>query len=130
MKEFNVVEIDDTTWEHLVEESSKPVIVMFYSLACPFCEAMEPYFENVAQEFKNSAVFARMNVITNPWTTERYGVQGTPTFKVFCHGRPVWEQVGEIYPFILETAIENMINYGEDCIRKSTPVGQTITGYM
>ena len=130
MKEFNVVEIDDTTWEHLVEESSKPVIVMFYSLACPFCEAMEPYFENFAQEFKNSAVFARMNIVKNPWTEERYGVQGTPTFKSFCHGRPVWEQVGEIDPFILKTAVENMINYGEDCIRKSTPVGQTITGYM
>jgi len=130
LKEFNVVEIDDTTWEHLVEESSKPVIVMFYSLACPFCEAMEPYFENFAQEFKNSAVFARMNIVKNPWTEERYGVQGTPTFKSFCHGRPVWEQVGEIDPFILKTAVENMINYGEDCIRKSTPVGQTITGYM
>jgi len=26
LKEFNVVEIDDTTWEHLVEESSKPVL--------------------------------------------------------------------------------------------------------
>ena len=130
MKEFNVVEIDDTTWEHLVEESSKPVIVMFYSPVCSFCEGMRPYFENFAQEFKNSAVFARMNIAKNPWTGERYGVQGTPTFKSFCHGRPVWEQVGEIDPFILKTAVENMINYGEDCIRKSTPVGQTITGYM
>ncbi len=89
-----------------------------------------PYFENFAQEFKNSAVFARMNIIKNPWTGERYGVQGTPTFKSFCRGRPVWEQVGEIDPFILKTAVENMIIYGEDCIRKSTPVGQTITGYM
>ena len=102
---------------------------MFYSPVCPFCEAMGPYFENFAQEFKDSAVFARMNIVKNPWTEERYGVQGTPTFKSFCHGRPLWEQVGEIDPFILKTAVENMINYGEDCIRKSTPVGQDITGY-
>jgi len=130
MNEFNVVEIDDKTWEELVEDSSKPVIVMFYSSECSFCEVMEPYFMNYAQEFKNSAVFARMNIVTNPWTAERYGVQGTPTFKSFCHGRPVWEQVGEIDPSMLKTAVKNIINYGEDCIRKSTPVGQSITGYM
>ena len=65
-------------WEQIVEESSKPVIVMFYSPECPFCKAMEPYFMNYAQEFNNSAVFARINIVTNPWTSERYGIQALP----------------------------------------------------
>lgn len=89
-----MVEIDDMIWEQIVEESSKPVIVMFYSPTCPFCKAMDSYFVNYAQEFKNSAVFARINIVTNTWTSGRYGVQGTPTFKSFCHGKSVWEQVG------------------------------------
>jgi len=91
---------------------------------------MMPYFVNYAQEFKNAAVFARINVVTNPWTTERYRIQGIPTFKSFCHGRPVWEQVGEINPSELKSAIENTVNYGEECVRKSTPVGQDMTGYL
>lgn len=106
-----MIEIDDMIWEQIVEESSKPVIVMNYSPTCPFCKAIDPYFVNYAQEFKNSAVFARINIVTNAWTSERYGIQGTPTFKSFCHGKPVWEQVGEIYPSILKTAIENIIKY-------------------
>ena len=130
MNESNVIEIDDAIWEQIVEQSSKPVIVMFYSPECPFCEAMEPHFEKYAHEFKNLAVFARINIVINTWTSERYSVHSTPTFKSFCHGKPVWEQVGEIDPSILKTAIENIINYGEDCIRKSTPVGQSITGYI
>jgi thioredoxin 1 len=130
LDEFNVVEIEDKTWEQLVEESSKPVIVMFYSPECSFCDFMESYFLKYAQDFKTSAVFARMNIVTNNWTAERYKVQHTPTFKSFCHGRPVWEQVGGIDPSILKTEIENIINFGEECIRKSTPVGQNITGYM
>jgi thiol-disulfide isomerase/thioredoxin len=123
-----VVEINDKTWEQMVEKSSKPVIVMFYSPKCSYCEFMEPYFINYAKDFKNSAVFARINTVANSWTVERYRVQHTPTFKSFCHGRPVWEQVGGD-PSVLKTAIENIINYGEECIRKSTPVGQNITGY-
>ena len=130
MNEFDVIEIDDTIWEQMVEESSKLVIVMFYSPECTFCKAMEPYFMTYAKEFNNSAVFARMNIVINPWTSERYGIQSTPTFKAFCHGKPVWEQVGEIYPSLLKKAIENIIQCGEDCIKKSTPVGQSITGYI
>ena len=130
MNELNLVEVDDKTWEQLVEESSKPVIVLFYGPECPYCEVMMPYFVNYAQEFKNAAVFARINVVTNPWTTERYRIQGIPTFKSFCHGRPVWEQVGEINPSELKSAIENTVNYGEECVRKSTPVGQDMTGYL
>ena len=39
---------------------------MFYSSTCPYCKAMEPYFINYAREFENSAVFARLNIETNP----------------------------------------------------------------
>ena len=129
MNESNVIEIEDATWGQQVEDSKKPVIVMFYSPACPYCKAMEPYFVDYAKEYRDLAVFARLNVATNLWTAERYGVQGTPTFKFFCHGKPVWEQVGQIYPSILKNAVRDMIQYGEECIRKSTPVGQDITGY-
>ena len=125
-----VIEIEDMTWGEVVESSKKPVIVMFYSPACPYCKAMEPFFMNYSREFKNSAVFARINIEMNSWTVERYGVQGTPMFKFFCQGRPVWEQVGQVYPSILKSAVEEMINYGEECIRKSTPIGQDITGYV
>lgn len=129
MDENNVIEIEDATWGQQVEDSKKPVIVMFYSPACPYCKAMEPYFVEYAKEYRVSAVFARLNVATNLWTAERYGVQGTPTFKFFCHGKPVWEQVGQIYPSILKNAVRDMIQHGEECIRKSTPIGQDITGY-
>ncbi|MDD4248628.1 MAG: thioredoxin family protein [Methanosarcina sp.] len=129
MNESNVIEIEDATWGQQVEDSKKPVIVMFYSPACPYCKAMEPYFVDYAKEYRDSAVFARLNVTTNLWTAEKYGVQGTPTFKFFCHGKPVWEQVGQIYPSILKNAVRDMVQYGEECIRKTTPVGQDITGY-
>ncbi|MHC1755359.1 MAG: thioredoxin family protein [Methanosarcina sp.] len=126
----NIIEIEDATWGQQVESSGKPVVVMFYSPACPYCKAMEPYFEEYAKEYRASAVFARINIAANPWTAERYGIQGTPTFKFFCHGRPVWEQVGQIYPSILKNAVRDMVQYGEECIRKSTPIGQDITGYV
>lgn len=130
MNGSSIIELEDLTWGQQVEESKKPVVVMFYSPVCPYCKAMEPHFEDYAREYGNSAVFARINIELNPWIAERYGVQGTPTFKFFCHGKPVWEQVGQIYPSILKNAVRDMIQHGEECIRKSTPIGQDITGYV
>ena len=103
---------------------------MFHSPECPYCDVMMPYFVNFTQEFRNVGVFALINIATNPWTTERYRTQITPTFKSFCCGRPVCEQVGEIDPSMLKNTVEKTIALVEEYIRKSIPIGQSITGYQ
>jgi len=123
------VEVDDLLWEKTVEKGTRPVAVMFYSPACSFCRQMEPYFKNYAEEFKDSALFAKINILTNPWTAERYGVRSTPTFKFFCDGKAVQEMVGSVYPALLKKMVEDVIVHGKDCARNSTPIDYEITGY-
>ena len=124
-----VIEVDDVTWEKAVEKSGKSVAVMFYSPSCAFCHQMEPYFRGYAQEYKEKVVFARLNVMTNLWTAERYGVQSTPTFKFFCDGKPVREMVGAVYPALLKKNIDEVLINGKECARNSTIINYDITGY-
>jgi thioredoxin 1 len=123
------IEVDDVTWERTVEKSSRPVAVMFYSPSCAFCHQMEPYFRNYAQEYKDGVVFARLNIMTNPWTAERYGVRSTPTFKFFCDGKPVREMVGAVYPVLLKKLIDEVLIHGKECAKSSTAIDYDITGY-
>jgi thioredoxin-like negative regulator of GroEL len=124
-----VIEVDDVTWEKTVEKSDKSVAVMFYSPSCAFCHQMEPYFRNYAQEYKEKVVFARLNIMTNLWTAERYGVRSTPTFKFFCDGKPVREMVGAVYPALLKKIVDEVLIYGKECARNSTSINYDITGY-
>jgi len=124
-----LIELDDVTWERAVEKSSKPVAVMFYSPSCAFCHQMEPYFRNYAQEYKEEVVFARLNIMTNLWTAERYGVRSTPTFKFFCDGKPIREMVGAVYPALLKKIIDEVIIHGKECAKNSTAINYDITGY-
>jgi len=124
-----LVELTDTAWEKTVEKGTKPVAVMFYSPSCPFCRQIEPYFVNYAREFHENILFGRINVVTNLWTAERYGVKGTPTFKFFCGGKPVFEIVGAIYPVILKKMIEEVLVHGKECALSSTAIDYEITGY-
>jgi thioredoxin 1 len=122
MGERSVIELDDMNWEKLVEKEGKPIVVMFYSLSCPHCLAMMPYFEKYADEFKGKIFFARIDVNKNTYAVGRYGVMATPTFKFFCSGRPVQEIVGEIYPSLLKKITEDALEYGSSCASKSTPI--------
>ena len=124
-----LLEVDDSSWERSVEKSSKPVAVMFYSPACVFCHQIEPYFRNYAQEFQEGVVFARLNILTNPWTSERYGVRSTPTFKFFCDGKVVREMVGAVYPALLKKMVDEVLIHGKECAKNSTAINYDITGY-
>jgi thioredoxin 1 len=125
----DLIELDDRTWERSVEKSAKPVAVMFYSPTCVFCHQIEPYFRNYAREYRDTVVFARVNVMTSQWTAERYGVKSTPTFKFFCSGKPVQEVVGSVYPFLLKKMVDEVLVHGKECAKNSTLIDYEITGY-
>jgi thioredoxin-like negative regulator of GroEL len=119
----------DLTWEGLVEKEKKPVAVMFYSPTCAFCHQMEPYFRDYAAEYRETVAFVRLNILTSPWTAERYGVRSTPTFKFFCNGKPVQEMVGAVYPVLLKKMIDEVLLHGKECAKNSTAIDYEITGY-
>lgn len=122
-------EANDQIWERSVEKSVKPVAVMFYSPACAFCHQMDPYFRSYAVEYNDSVLFVRLNILSSPWTAERYGIRSTPTFKFFCDGKPVQELVGAIYPALLKKMIEDVLLHGKECAKNSTLIDYEITGY-
>jgi len=129
MADEPLIETDDLSWEKTVEKGAKPVAVMFYSPTCAFCHQMEPYFRDYAVEYRDSVIFVRINIMTNQWTAERYGVRSTPTFKFFCDGKPVQEMVGAIYPALLKNMIDDVLVHGKECAKKSTTINYDITGY-
>jgi thioredoxin 1 len=124
-----LTELTDLTWERTVEKSSRPVAVMFYSPACAFCHQMDPYFRSYARDYKDFIQFARLDIMTSPWTAERYGVRSTPTFKFFCEGKPVQERVGAVYPALLKKMVDEVLVHGRECAKNSTAIDYEITGY-
>ncbi|MDG6256272.1 MAG: thioredoxin family protein [Methanomicrobiaceae archaeon] len=129
MSDTEVLELTDKDWEASVEKSEVPVAAMFYSPTCAHCRTMEPYFREYASEYEGRVKFVRLNVAANPWTLQRYGVRGTPTFTFFCGGKPVSELVGAIYPALLKKRIEEALIYGEECAENTTEINYEITGY-
>lgn len=127
--ENSVREVTDRDFEAEVEKSPEPTVVIFISDACPHCRALMPFVEGFARDFRDRVRFVTMDIGPNPWTAERYGVRSTPTFKFFCHGRPVQELVGAILPAAIKRQVKEFVVHGEECVRKSTEIDYEVTGY-
>ena len=117
-----LVELTDTIWEETIEKQTRPIVVMFYSPSCPFCRQIEPYVVNYAKEFHETILFGHLNVLTNMSIIERYGIRQTPTFKIFCSGKPVFEMVGAIYPTMLKKMLDVVQDHGKECTSSSMAI--------
>ena len=120
MSENNIVYLNDGNWEKKIEKGKKSCVVMFSSPTCPYCIQMRPHFKEYSEEYKEKIVFAEVDISQNPTIASRYGVMGTPTFKFFCKGKPVYELTGAVYPHLIKKAVEDTLEHGPACADSAT----------
>ena len=76
---------------------SGAVFVEFYAPWCPFCQKLEPIWNDLPARLADENVptkIARMNVDTYVEYGAAYGVTGFPTLMLFKDGAPVGQKTG------------------------------------
>lgn len=68
-----------------------PVVIDYYSDSCGPCRQIAPRYKQMAGEFKDKAVFLKVNVQT---TDAAQGIRSMPTFRFFFRGKQVHEFSG------------------------------------
>ena len=91
-----VLHLDSSNFDEVVGKADKPVVVDFWAEWCPPCLMMAPIFEEVAMEFSDKAIFAKVNVDEAPELAKRYNIMAIPTIMVFAGGKPVDKIVGAL----------------------------------
>ncbi|MGM0771557.1 MAG: thioredoxin family protein [Halobacteriota archaeon] len=129
MQEELIVEATDGNWEELVEKEQMPVVVMFYLTTCPHCKAIDPYFREYGEQFGKLCKFIRIDAEKNPWTAERYGVEGTPTFVFLCGGSVTLRLAGISHPSVLKEHISDFVKDGSKCAANITKLKYDISLY-
>jgi thioredoxin 1 len=92
-----VVEIPADSFDRVVKESYKPIIVEFWIKSCEKCQRFRPVYERLPGIFGEKADFLKMNMflsLENLKFAEGLGVEETPTLKLFCKGREIGQIIG------------------------------------
>ena len=88
------LEITDETFEEVVLNSDKPVVVDFWAAWCGPCRMVGPIIDELATEYEGKAVVGKVDVDNHQQFAAKYGVRNIPTVLVFKGGEIVNRQVG------------------------------------
>ena len=88
------LEITDSSFQEVVLQSDKPVLVDFWAPWCPPCRMLSPVIEQLHNEFEGKAVVAKVDIDNNQQVALEYGIRSIPTLLIFKNGEVVDKIVG------------------------------------
>ncbi|WP_407401804.1 thioredoxin [Chryseobacterium sp.] len=88
------LEITDSSFQEMVLNSDKPVLVDFWAVWCGPCRTLGPIIEDVATDFEGKAVVGKVDVDNNQEVSMKYGIRNIPTVLIFKNGEVVDKLVG------------------------------------
>src|SRR5688572_10537577 len=84
----------DTTFEELVLQSDRPVVVDFWAAWCGPCKMVAPEMEKIAEKYDGSVAVVKVDVDANPRLSQAFGIMSIPTIAFFRPGSQPMGVVG------------------------------------
>ena len=89
-----MTEVNKTTFEREVLQSSLPVLVDFYADWCGPCQMMAPVIHQLAEEYEGKVKMVKVNVDQAQELAMSFGVSSIPTLAYFQGGQVKGSSVG------------------------------------
>jgi thioredoxin 1 len=104
-----VVAIDAASFDAVVLQASRPVMVEFYATWCSYCQRMAPTVEALAVRYAGRATVGKVDVDAQAALTARWGVKGYPTFVFFRGGQETARHLGMATEAELATLLDSAL---------------------
>jgi thioredoxin 1 len=88
------IAVTDSDFDSVVLKSPIPVLVDFWAVWCGPCRMIAPFVDEIARDYGDSILVAKLDTDANPKTSIKLGVMGIPTVIVFKDGKEIDRQVG------------------------------------
>ena len=101
--------VSDASFETDVVNSSKPVLVDFWAEWCGPCKVLSPILDEIANEYDDRVIIAKVNVDDNTQIPPKYGIRGIPTMLLFKNGAVEATKVGALSKANLSAFLDSNI---------------------
>ena len=106
----DVVELDDQIFQEIVNNSSLPVLVDFYSPTCGPCRSLAPIIDQLAGRYAGRVVICKLDTSRHQMSAGRFQIRGVPTLIFFKNGQQVDQVVGAVPAQELEQRLNKLVS--------------------
>ena len=85
----NVIYVNDASFSDIVLNTDRPVVLDFWAEWCGPCKAISPILEELADDFLEKVIIAKMNVDDNQETPAKFNIRSIPTLILFKQGSSI-----------------------------------------
>jgi thioredoxin 1 len=116
-------------WQEKVTNSVLPLVVNFSAVHCGFCQALDPLYNKLSEQYNDKLVFLKLMVDdkNNQELLNHISIGGTPTLKFYCKNREIGEHIGYAIEPKLKQKIDMFLSEMECCIKNSTALVKNLS---
>ncbi len=103
------IEVTDATFDDVITNAGKPAIVDFWAEWCGPCRMVSPIVHELAEEYGDKIVVAKVDVDSNPGISQKFGIRNIPTLLFFKNGEVADKQVGVVPKSVLAAKIQSLM---------------------
>lgn len=103
------IELNTDNFKENTNQNEKLAMVDFWAEWCGPCKIIGPIIEELAKEYGDKAIIAKLNVDENPEIAAQLGIRNIPTILFFKNGEVVDKLVGANTKTKMEEKINSLI---------------------
>ena len=103
------IHVSDAEFQEKVLNSKTPVIVDFWAPWCGPCRMVAPILDEMAKEYGEKLVIAKVNTDENPQWAMKFVVQGIPTMLFVKDGQLVDRMVGAAPKPFIQQRVDSLL---------------------
>ena len=93
---MSILNVEDKNFKEKVLDANKPVLCDFWAEWCGPCKQISPILSELAEDYKEKILIAKVNIDENPEVPSKYGIMSIPTLILFKNGQSVASQIGVV----------------------------------